>query len=271
LLDAFEGAGTPLRGFAILYGVALLVRLSGAFVLSRKAAFMGAGVPRPRAPLRAIVRASRFRIALFAAAMLFGAQIAVPFFTPYMLSELGLSLAEFAMLTSISVGAKAIAFPLWRRTLPGIGSRRALALSGALIASVPLFWAVFHDFETLIIAQLVGGIAWAGYELTSLELLMGDAPKEGPVEFHAMASSMAGVTQVAGSLLGGVALARLGLGYTEIFLLSALGRALALAILLPTLPKTLRRVPVESGAVSVRPSTGAVRAPVIGDEDPPPP
>lgn len=89
-----------------------------------------------RPKLRTVVRAARWRVALFAAAMLFGAQLAVPFFTPYMLQELKLSLFEFALLSCVVVIAKVIAFPIWRRAQEHLPPP-ALAIIGVLIAVVP--------------------------------------------------------------------------------------------------------------------------------------
>lgn len=263
-LDAFRGLGDVLTGFACFQAVALVARFLGALVLSRQPTLEG---PRPlarRAPtLSFVLRAGRWRVALFAAAMLLGAQLAVPFFTPYMLDTLGLDLGEFAILTSISIAAKVVAFPLWRRAVPRLGGLAALVATGALISVVPLFWAVSDSFGTLVVAQVVGGVAWAGYELVSLQLLMGDAPKEAPVEFFALAGSLSGVTQVAGAVLGGIALEHEILDYHGIFMVSAIGRGLALLALVPLAFTGLRLGQVFSRVVSVRPGRGSVAAAVV--------
>lgn len=266
LLEAFRDQHDALRGFALLHSVALAARLGGSFALSRQARAEPTALPT-RPTIRTVLRAGRWRVALFAAVMMCGAQIAVPFFTPYMLQTLGLDFGEFAALLSVSIGAKVLSFPIWRRAVPRLGALRVLALSGFLIAVIPLLWVVFDDFGTLALAQIVGGVAWAGYELVSLELLMGDAPKDAQLEFFALAGSFAGVTQVIGSVLGGVALRSGALDYHGIFVASAGGRAVALLLLVPLAFTALRRVPVIARVVSVRPSAGEVRAPVLADED----
>ncbi len=87
--------GDALHGFAFLYGVALLARLGSAVALARKAPLLAPGPRPPRLRLGAVIAAGRWRVALYAAALLFGAQLAIPFFTPYMLRELRLDLTEF--------------------------------------------------------------------------------------------------------------------------------------------------------------------------------
>lgn len=259
--------GDALHGFAFLYGVALLARLGSAVALARKAPLLAPGPPPPRPRLSAVLAAGRWRVALYTAALLFGAQLAIPFFTPYMLRELGLDLTEYAMLSSCSILAKAIAFRLWKRAR--LAPLPMLALSGGLIALTPFVWYLTPDLRVIVLAQIVGGIAWAGYDLASLELLMGDAPKDGQVEFFALAASLSAITQVGGALLGGWAL-RLGtFDYATVFLASSIARASALLFVLPLLPvrSTLRRVRMAIRIVGVRPSTGAIATPALPEEE----
>lgn len=262
LLDEARARGAVLLGFGALHGLSMLARLGGAAVLTRKSSF-GEPPPRRRRPVGEVLARGRWRVAVFAALLLSGAQLAVPFFTPYMLEELRLELGEFAVLTSISIAAKGVAFPLWRIASTRYGARPVLAVSGALIASVPVFWFASDQWATLAVAQLVGGVAWAGYELTSLQLLMSDAPEDATVEFYAIASAFSGLTQVAGAVAGGWCLRTGALGYEEVFLASALARGAALLVLL-AVPSPRRPVAAVMARFStVRPSAGAVSTPIL--------
>ncbi|MCA9607217.1 MAG: MFS transporter [Myxococcales bacterium] len=261
-LDEARARGAVLLGFGALHLVSLVARLGSAAVLSRKSPF-GEPPPRRRPALTTVLARGRWRVAVFVALLLAGAQLAVPFFTPYMLEELHLELGAFALLTSLSIAAKGISFPLWRIASTRFGARPVLAVSGALIASVPVFWFFSADLSTLAFAQLLGGVAWAGYELTSLQLLMGDAPEDGAVEFFALASALSGLTQVAGAIAGGWWLRTGVLGYTEVFLASAVARGAALLVLL-FVPSPRRRVAaVLTRFASVRPSAGATATPLL--------
>ncbi len=264
LLEAFRGRGATLTGFTVLYAAALIARLSSAAMIARKS-YVAPAVPAPqKAALARAVRGGRWRVALYVSAVLFGAQLAIPYFTPYMLRTLSMSFTEFAWLTAISVAAKTIAFAAWQRA-PRRAAFRTLVVSGAVMALGPLPWAFFTSFAPLAVAQVVAGIAWAGYELTTLELLMGDAPGDAIVEFYALASSLAGATQVAGALLGGVALRSGWLDFQGVFIASTIARGAALVLLLPVLPRELHPVRVLTRVIGTRPTTGAVRAPVIAN------
>lgn len=124
-----------------------------------------------------------------------------------------------------------------------------------------------RDIHLLVAAQVLSGIAWASYELCSLQLLMGDAPEEGRIEFFALTASLAGITQLAGALLGGFILRQSGTTFEDIFLYSALARGAALVLFIPVLQVrgALRRVHVMLRPLTVRPTGGAVVARIIPD------
>lgn len=256
---------SALPAFAGLYGLALLARLASAFAISRQSAFRHVRVTlAPRRSLGWVLRHGRWRVAAFMAALLFGTQLALPFFTPYMLEELGLDFFGYALLSSLSIGAKGVAFPFWRRARRRFRPLPSLALCTVAITLVPLLWWVATDVTILVAAQILGGAAWAGYDLISLELLFGDAPEEGAVEFFALASSLAGLTQLAGAALAGWAL-RGGATYDQVFIASAIGRGVALAFLLPVLQirDQLQRVRVGVRIIGARVGAGGFVAPVM--------
>lgn len=272
LVVVFVGAGFVLRGaaergvvllgFGVLHLISLVARLGGAVVASRQSSF-GEPPARARPALSFVLSQGRWRVAVFAALLLAGAQLAVPFFTPYMLEELDLDLGQYALLSVVAIAVKGMFFPVWRRVAARIGPRRVLAVCGAGVAIIPLFWFATTDIRIIVFAQAVSGVAWAGYELTVLELLMADAPEDARVEFFSIANAMSGLTQLVGALVGGWFLRAGTFTYEDVFLVSAIGRGSALVALL-AIPSPRRHVAAILGRiVTVRPSGGAVSAPVV--------
>ena len=258
--------GVVLLGFGALHLVSMVARLGGGVVVARQSSFGEPAPSRARVALRVVLSEGRWRVAVFMAVLLAGAQLAVPFFTPYMLQELGLDLGGYALLSVVSIAVKGSAFPVWRRISARIGPKRVLAISGAGIALVPVFWFATTDLRVIVLAQVVGGAAWAGYELSALELLMSDAPERARVEFYSLANALSGLTQVAGALVGGWLLRSGTLVYEDVFLVSAIGRGSALVALL-LIPSPRRHVAAIFGRLlSVRPSGGAVTAPLVGPD-----
>jgi len=287
LLLAFLAAGEALHGaralgqtlevYGMLFGVAAMLRAASAVALLAQARARRIEPPPEanpdiaRSPLRLAISTSQWRTALYVGALMFGAQISVPFFTPYMLRELQLDYRSFATLTAVSIVCKVLVFPLCHPLASRIGLRPVLIASGVGIATVPPVWALVDTPAGIAFAQGLGGVVWAGFEYASFQLLLSSAQPACRLEFLSLAGSLSGLLQVAGALLGSQLIERLGLGYRDIFWLSGAGRALALSLLLSALPNLpwpsqLRRPMMRLW--SVRPNAGAVLRAIFGRRRP---
>jgi MFS family permease len=232
-LDGARAAGSALPAFALLASIGLAARLASTFCLAAKfdptPPRIEGGLPL-RARLARTIEVGSFRVPLFIGALMFGAQIAMPFFTPYMLRTLGLGFTSFAWLTAAAILAKAASFPLWRMAAERWGLGVVLVVSAAGMAIVPLLWAREPGYAGLVFVQMASGFAWGGYEFATLQILMHQSPKELGVEYFSIASTMSGVAQVLGSLTGSFLLSTAFLDYQGVFIVSAVGRGLALLL-----------------------------------------
>lgn len=234
LLDRGRLRGDILGLFGLLFVVGLVARGLSAGALSaqrdRAAAERQTGGSFGR--LVDAVARSQWRVALFVGAVMLGTYCAVPFFTPYMLLQLKLDYVDYALLTSISLLARSIAFPFFHRIGHRFGLRPTLAAAGVGVALVPFWWWLFPDWHTLLLIETLSGVVWAGFEFASFQLLIQSAAAGSEVEFFSLSNSLSGLLQLTGSLVGSYALAHFALGYRDVFLGSSLLRALPLAILL---------------------------------------
>lgn len=245
LLLAFGAAGialhhagaSVLRCFVVLFAVAFAARLTSVGVLLAQADLdppnrlrLSEAQVAPRA--RRAWQQSDFQVPIYLCALALGTHLAAPFFTPYMLRELALDYKSFAALSAASILAKAITFSCCHRAAERVGLERLLTWAGAGVALTPFVWACSSELGMLIFAHLLGGMVWAMVEYSSYQLLLEQAPPELTAEFFSISNSMTGLAQVTGALCGGVLLSRTLVGYHELFLLSALARALPLALLL---------------------------------------
>lgn len=212
-------------------------------------------------------RVADFRVAVYMAALAFGAHIAVPFFTPYMLRELHMGYATYAGLTAIPIVTKALAFPALHPLSQRFGMRAVLAWSGTLVVLLPALWVVSDDTLGLVLVQALSGLSWAGLEYASYQLLLSSARDDCRVEFLSIASTMSSSAQLLGGLSGSFLRADLGLPYKTVFLASTAGRALALAWMLGELPARLaRELPrLFLRVISIRPAFGTVSRPIVSD------
>ncbi|MDF1566312.1 MAG: MFS transporter [Deltaproteobacteria bacterium] len=270
-IHARADAADPLRPFVALFVVATIARAFSALALllqpdpRKVAAPPAASGPR----LLEVIRGSQWTTAIYLTFLMTGANIAVPFFTPYMLQTLQLDYARFASIIAISLVVKAVFFPFCHRLASRLGLRAMLGIGGTGVAAVALLWASSPSLAVVALAQVLGGVSWSALEYSSYQLLLRSAPHPVRVEFLSIAGSLVGVGTVAGSLVGGLLLDRLGLDYRDLFILSGLCRVLALAPLFG-LPRRLFPGELQHllwRLVSVRPVGGGVQRPILRDED----
>lgn len=277
LLVAFVGAGAFMRwqsaegeqlvGFAAMFAVATLARLSSAYVLSQKLDIESRPTTlTPLERLRVASKEGRFRLPVFMGVFMLGAQISIPFFTPYMLRTLKLDLFEFSIIIAASILAKALGFPLWARAAKHVGMRGVFFTSASLISLLPMAWTQLEGFGALLALQAVSGAVWAGWEYASLQLLMRDAPRAVGTEYFALTAALSGVLQLVGSVIGSTLLMLTKDSYHAAFALSSVGRMAALLLLVPWLSQLADRAawpPLFTRILTVRPTQGAVHRPIV--------
>jgi MFS family permease len=269
LQRAGADSGAKLHTFAMLHLCAFGFRCVSACLLALQPD-LERGARRLSESLTAIGTAARtadFRVPAYLAMLMFGAHLAVPFFTPYMLHDLELDYAAYAGLIAIPIVVKALFFPWLHPLSERIGMRALLTYSGALVMVLPALWVVFDSVPGLAFVQLLSGFGWGGVEFASYQLLLVSARSECTVEFLSLASTMTSSAQVAGGLSAGSLRSSFGLPYHALFLLSSTVRAFALACIAGRLPQRLRRhVPrVFLRTISVRPGPGSVQGPILAD------
>jgi hypothetical protein len=237
---------------------------------------LDAYAPTVRTSFAAIRTASKtadFRVAGYLAALMLGSHVAVPFFTPYMLRDLEMSYATFAALTAIPMIVKAMFFPSLHTIAQRFGMRVVLVWSGVAVTVLPGLWLICgRDMVGLGLVQALSGLAWGGLEYASYQLLLASARPECRVEFLSLASTMGSSGQLVGGLSGAYLRTGLHWSYGALFMLSSLGRGLALAWMLGELPARMcRELPrLFLRVISVRPGLGTLQRPIVSDLPPSP-
>ena len=236
LLSAAEAEGKVLRGYLLLFALAGLARLASAgFMAAQRDATWP---PTPRRPLRETLRHFSGRSGGGCLTFLLTSQVAVyiasPFFTPYMLGHLRFSYGEYAALVSASYVAKILFYPRVARFVSRVGPTRALWLSGLCVWMPPFFWLWTPELGAIITVQVFAGAAWAVFELASMILVFDNLHADERLRILTLFNLLNAAAVVAGSLLGGWALARWPgwSGYATIFVASGIARLVSLGALL---------------------------------------
>ena len=164
----------------------------------------------------------------------FGAQFAAPYFTPYMLRELGFSYHAFMLVMAASFLAKAVMSPLLGRVASKIGATRLIGWATVAITPLSLLWLPSANLGYLVVVQVIAGTCWAAYELAVSLLFfeaMTDRERTAAVTIYNVGLAVA---TVAGACCGGLLLRWLGSGhaaYAAVFIGSSILRLAALPLL----------------------------------------
>lgn len=113
------------------------------------------------------------KFSLFAGAFTFVVGIAAPYWAVYMIRDLGMSYIWFIAITVASITFQLIFLPLLGKFSDRFGNVRLMRTCSVIVGLVPFLWiaSILLDSDLavkiylLTIPSIVGGFAWAGYNL----------------------------------------------------------------------------------------------------------
>lgn len=265
-----DGAALQYAGFVVIFMLALGARIASFVFLTRKYE------PRYEAAGDAgfsfveFLRQARFRnyglFVLYSSLMSFSVSLAAPFFTPYMLRDLKLDYATFAVVNAAAIITKFLSMPVWGRVSDSFGTRKVLSLSGFLMPVVPLLWLFSWNVPYLIAIQLYAGFVWGGFELSAGNFVF-DATSPGKrATCVAYYNVINGVALISGAMLGSLIVRYNEVfwsSYLLVFLLSFVLRLVASAVFVPRLKEVRLVEEIPYGrlffkVVSMMPTMGPV-------------
>lgn len=272
VLELTQARGAALQGFALIFLLASLFRLSSTRLLALQSEprSLPAGfraLPLSKA-FAGLARGAHARLFVFLLALQVSVQVAAPYFTPYMLGHLQLGYAPYVALVATAYLARAAALPFWGSLAHRIGSQRLLWIGAIGIAPAALPWVLTDSVGILLLAQVAAGCMWGAYELATFLVLfdrLDDSERTSLLAAYNLANALAVGT---GSLLGALLLGRLGhdaLGYTALFSVTTGLRLLAMLMLPRGSPRAtpLPLEPLGTRTIAVRPSLGAIERPIL--------
>ncbi len=239
-----------LLGFFLIFSLACLCRFICVYFLAQ--------MYEPRQQLRKEAyfsfwdflkraRESNFaRFVIFNAAFIFSVYLAAPFFSVLMLKDLKFNYLTYTVLiTTVSI-ATIFTIGRWGRNADRIGSIKVLRVSSLLIASLPFWWILSQNPVYLVFIQALSGIAWAGFNLCSVNFIYDAVTPAKRTRCIAYFYFFNGLAICLGSFTGGLLANRLPniFGY-RLFSLFFIAGTLRFIIAL-TLPQRIKEVrPVE--------------------------
>jgi MFS family permease len=187
----------------------------------------GAVAARPaQANAWSLLRSHPRFMAFTAVALLWNLSLTIitPFFSVYMVRNLSAG--------PIHIGLLAATFSVWGRLNDRRGAAWVTRVSGLLIPSIPLIWAVVPNIWWLFPEESLSGFLWAGYGLASFNLVLSLSPESQRARFVAIYQVVGFTAAFAGPLIG--SLLADALTIRGCFFFSAGGRFLAALLFLFT-------------------------------------
>ena len=258
VLHVFDLMASAYWGFVAIFGCAAAFRLTSAWHLARMHDPSGhvAAIEAPwhRDLWVGLKETGLLRFTLFFAAMQFAVAIASPFFTLYMLRDLGFSYIAFMGNTAVSVCVQFLTLNRWGRLSDVFGNRLILVTTGTLIPLLPGLWLVSTSYVYLLVVQALSGLVWAGFTLSASNRVYDLTPQNRRATLMAVHNVIAAAALFLGAVTGGWLgsnlpreVTLLGTTYTwltplyGVFLASTFARLVVAAIFLPRL-REVRRV-----------------------------
>ena len=260
----------PLWAFATLFLIAAIARgLSAAFLARQSEPSFPSADHRVlwgRPLLRRCRGTDEGRLLVYLVAVQASAQVASPFFTPYMLGQLRFSYATYVTIIATSLVTKAIALPLIGALAHRWGAHRLLCIGGLATIPLPALWLLSDNPTHLIGIQVLAGASWATYELASFLLLFEALPPADRTSLLTTYNLAHAAATVVGSMLGGLVLAACGesqAGYLAVFGISAVARFATLPLMRRVPATVVTSARLYTRSLAVRPSAGTVDQPVL--------
>jgi MFS family permease len=200
-------------GFLTVFSVAMVARLYSAYQISRMTEPVHIHLDTEARSLRGLLsgfKRSHFsRFSIFMALMNFSASIAGPFFAVYMLRDLGFSYLEFMASLATVVMMQFFSISIWGRISDAFGNRLILAVTGFIVPILPVLWLFSTNFWIILAIQLLGGLAWAGFNLSAGNFVYDSVPPSRRSVYGAIHNVVGAIAIFLGTALGGYLSTRL--------------------------------------------------------------
>jgi len=221
-----------LTGFALIFGLALVCRVVSWYFLAK--------MYEPRFEVREDayfsfwdfikrVRESNFaKFVLFVAGLNFCVNLAAPFFSVFMVRDLGFSYVVYTVLVVTVTVVTTFTIDRGGRHADRVGNVKIIQSNALIIASLPLWWLLWHNPLYLVLIQCLSGFAWSGFNLCATNFIYDAARPEKRTRCIAYFNACNGVATFSGALIGGFLVTRLpalmGHKIQSLFVISSLMR-----------------------------------------------
>jgi MFS family permease len=185
LLDAFKGETSV--GFVVIFTIAFLAAFVDflIFTFMHETKVEAVNVPRQKPePMRfglfdylgELKEKKLDTFITFTSLFYLTVGLSGPLYAVYMLQELHLSYLSFTMILSAEYLARIVSVPFWGRLADRVGNIRVLGIVSRVIPLIPICWLFGSNISYLAFVQVLSGVCWGAYDLSTQSYLYKVAP-----------------------------------------------------------------------------------------------
>jgi MFS family permease len=202
----FKAENLPLA-FAIIFFVAVVAAFSGLGVLSRLPEKKKKIEEEGTAGMLFLpMRDNNFRrFLLYNCWWMLAVGIGAPFWQPFMMQKLRMSLFEVQIYGSINMAASILVLRFWGRLIDAYGNRTAMRLIILLGGFNPMVWLFVtpRNYPVLYLEAITSGIMWAGAGLVATNFVLSIAPNDRRQLYSGVSGAFSGLAMMTTMLVSG--------------------------------------------------------------------
>ncbi len=142
---------------------------------------------------------------LFVAGMQGAVAISAPFFALYMLNDLEFTYMQFSLNSITSIATQFLTLSMWGRFSDRHGNRIIMLGCSVALPIVPMLWMVMPNFYYLLFVQVISGLAWSGFNLSTANYLYDIRPHHTNfATYAAVQSAISALFVFVGAIAGGL-------------------------------------------------------------------
>ncbi|MCX6379507.1 MAG: MFS transporter [Armatimonadetes bacterium] len=208
-------------GYGILFGVAILGGIASFVCLLRQPEPpRHPAPPREDAPqgLAGVIAYYKtpftdknfMRLMLFNVIFGLGQNFAAPFYMVYAVKNLNVNYTQLQVFATMTSIASLASMPLWGYLSDRFGNKPLLVIGAFGTATLPWYWIMVNQSRPsmmlllLCSVHLMGGLSWAGVQLTQFNLLISLSPSQKTPIYVATMSAVTGLTGGLAPMVGSV-------------------------------------------------------------------
>jgi MFS family permease len=165
--------------------------------------------------------------------------LSAPFYAVYMLQEQNFSYMSYTLIIAVEFVARVISGPFWGKFADKQGNIQVLKIVSRIVPVLPICWLFSSNIAYLAMIQIMSGICWGAFDLSTQSYLYKVAPQKNKLHYIVYTRSLMLFAVAMGGLAGSFLIKDIfevfGSKLLTVFMISGFLRAAIVMFLMPKL------------------------------------